>query len=313
MERIETKVLEQTNHLARTLLILSNYDWIRQQATAIGVDIIPLKGIDLLLTIYAETLERPVRDIDLLCRTEDDCRRLAEHLCREEYRLEFPFSLRHEALAAKQKVSLLSCSTTKVNVDIHIAFVTKKFFAQTIGTFNADALQRCHEGHMEAIDRWLFLAQHAAFHAFADAKWTRDLQLLHKDFSAEQQTVLQERARQYGFRRVVAAACYHIGQQPATDNLQHFLRFIRSFNRPFSRRPFDRLISSYWEFAFIDSASLRLRMWLRLMFPSRGMLTNIYRIRRPAALLLYYPLNILIAGSTSLLFWTTYWWRSRIA
>ena len=311
MERIATSELRQAD-LARTLLILSNYEWIQQQAEAVGVSIVPLKGIDLLQTVYSERLDRPVRDIDLLCHTEDDCRRLAEQLClTDEYRLEFPFSLRPEALAAKHKVSLLSCSTTKVNVDIHTAFVTKKFFAQTIGTFNADALQRCHDGHMESTDRWLFLAQHAAFHLYADPKWVHDLQVLYEAFTPEQRNVLTGKALRYGFQRILTATQYHIAQHSSSPTPQSsFLRFIAHFNRPFSRRPFDRLVASYWEFVFIDRSSQRWRMWLQLMFPSHGMLTNIYRIRRPMALLLFYPLNILVAGLTSLLFWTIYLFKS---
>lgn len=316
------KAQQQEFDLARTLLILNNYDWLRQEAAAIGVDIIPIKGIDLLQTLYAERLDRPVRDIDLVCRTEDDCRKLAKHLCREEYRLEFPFSLRHEALSVKRKVSLLSCSTTKVNVDLHTAFVTKKFFSQTIGTFNEDALQRCQDGHMEPIDRWLFLAQHAAFHTFGDAKWTRDLRLLYDGFTPEQLKALSEQVDRYGFRRVMMGTLLHIykeepeRQQALLDKLsptwgeRHFLRFIQRFDHPIANKTFAQLINSYWEFIFIARRSDRFGMWLQLMFPSRGMLTNIYRIRKPAAVLLYYPVNILVSGLTSLVFWTTYGMKS---
>jgi len=313
---------QQEFDLARTLLILNNYEWIQQEAAAVGVEIIPIKGIDLLQTLYAERLDRPVRDIDLLCRNEEDCRRLAERLCQEEYRLEFPFSLRHEALSVKRKVSLLSCSTTKVNVDLHTAFVTKKFFSQTIGSFNEDAIQRCQDGRMEAIDRWLFLAQHAAFHTFGDGKWIRDLRLLYDAFTPEQLTALHNQTVRYGFRRVVAGALYHIYQdeperrQAIMDRLsltgseRRFLRFIQRFDHPIANKTFAQLINSFWEFIFIAKRTDRIRMWLQLMFPSRGMLTNIYRIRNSSSVWFYYPVNFLVAGFTSLLFWTTYWVKS---
>ena len=308
--------------LARSLLILDNYEWIKQQAEAIGVNIIPLKGIDLLQTVYSNSLDRSVRDIDLFCRSEEDCCRLAQWLCEGEYRLEFPFSLNHDALATKRKVSLLSCSPTKVNVDIHIAFVTKKFFSQTIGSFNEDALKHCAEGRMEATDRWLFLAQHAAFHAFSDGKWLRDLHLLLDSFTPEQQSALCDKADSYGFRRVTMATFIRIFMHEdvkrekllaafaPSQSEKRFLKFFSSFYRPFDRRPLNRLVASYWEFAFIDRLRDRFRMWCQLMFPSPGMLTNIYRIRKPLAYGFYYPLNLLVSGFTSLLFWITYLLRS---
>lgn len=317
MEIVESRKVEAAD-LARILMILNNYEWIRQEAAAIGIEVIPIKGIDLLQSLYAERLNRPVRDIDLLCHSEADCRRLALHLCTSDYRLEFPFSLAPEVLAAKHKVSLLSNSSTKVNIDIHTAFVTKKFYSQTIGNFNADALARCEDGHMQPLDRWLFLAQHAAFHVFSDDKWTVDLRLLYDAFTPSQRASLLQQACNYGFRRVMAAALWHCYHGEPTrwhelmDELQlswaerRFMNFVRHNNHPFTHRAFDRLVATYWEFAFIDRRSLRYRAWLRLMLPTKGMLTNIYRIKHPSALLFFYPLNILVSGFTSLLFWSVY-------
>ena len=314
VERREAEAVD----LARTLMVLSNYEWVRQKANDIDIEVIPIKGIDLLQTLYSENLNRPVRDIDLLCRNEADCRMLAETLCANGYRLEFPFALEPEALAAKHKVSLLSNSTTRVNIDIHTAFVTKKFFSQAIGRFNDDALSRCENSRMEPLDRWLFLAQHAAFHLFSDDKWIVDLRLLYDAFTPEQRKALALKAANYGFRRVMAAAlwhCYH-GEPAVCQELlndlhlswaeRRFMNFVCHFNRPFSHHAFDRLIANYWEFAFIDRRRLRYLAWLRLMLPKKGMLTNIYRIKHPLALLFFYPLNLLISGFTSLLFWTVY-------
>lgn len=309
---------------ARTLLVLRNYEWIQSQAAQAGVTIIPIKGIDLLTSIYAEQLDRHVSDIDLVCQNDADCLLLAERLCQEEYRQEFPFSLRPEALASKHKVSLLSCSTTKVNVDLHTTFVTKKFFSQTIGSFNADAMARCNDGRMYPIDRWLFLAQHAAFHLFHNNKWTRDLYLLLKDFSVDQRAELLHQSTHYGFRRIVMASLYHIWkahpemwkdaqeQMNPTRADQRFLRFIHHFDRPFSRHVGDRIVAAYWEFAMIDHRADQWKSWLRLIFPSRGMLTNIYKIKSPAAVMLFYPLNLVISGFTSLVFWIVYAYVGRM-
>ena len=330
MEQIKNTYdpMQEAADMARTLTILSNYQWIQQEAREAGIDIIPIKGIDLLQTLYADTLDRPVRDIDLLCRNDEELTLLAKRLCVEEYRLEFPFALQPQALAAKKKASLVSCSTTKVNVDLHTAFVTKKFFAQTIGTFNADALARCHDNHMDDTDRWLFLAQHAAFHMFGDYKWVEDLRRLYLRFTEEKKSDLAKKATEYGFRRVMLAAAYHIGKKsPADPHLEEskntdfievksllnitsaerrFLRFIAHYARPFSHKAADRFIAAYWEFTFIDRSKDRWKSWLRLMFPSYGVLTNIYRIKHPLAKVLFYPLNIVVSGMTSMLFWTVY-------
>jgi len=308
--------------LARTLLVLDNYEWIKQQAADIGVSVIPLKGIDLLQTIYSERLDRPVRDIDIFCRCEKDCLRLVERLCQKEYHLAFPFSLYPKVLATKRKVVLLSCNPNKVNIDIHMAFVTKNFFSRTIGSFNEDALHRCTDNCMEATDRWLFLAQHAAFHAFSDGKWIRDLYLLFNTFESEQQAALREKARTYGFRRVMLATINRIFMHEESLQKEQFsafdlsrserrvLRFFNSFHRPFGRSPIDRLITSYWEFVFIDRRIDRFRMWQQLMFPSSGILTNMYRIRWPITFWFYYPLNFLISGFTSVFFLIIYLLRS---
>lgn len=315
---MESEVMNQASELARTLMVLNNYEWLKSEAAAIGIQIIPIKGIDLLQNLYAEQLDRHVNDIDILCRNDDECTKLVNQLCQKEYRIEFPFAMKPEALASKKKVSLLSCSTTKVNVDIHTAFVTKKFFSQTTGTFNHDALRRCKDGHMDDIDCWLFLAQHAAFHVFADSKWTKDLKLLYNGFSEKEKEILMQRAYEYGFRRVVIAGLYHtMKDTPASMHHElnclnptsaecRFLSFIKYFDRSFSRRAFDRFVSVYWEFTFISSKSHRLKTWLHLLFPSKGLLTNIYRIKRTTSIIFFYPLNFLISGLTSILFGLLY-------
>ena len=315
---MKSEDMDLASELARTLLILNNYEWLKSEAATIGIQIIPIKGIDLLQNLYAERLDRHVNDIDILCRNDEECKRLVNQLCQEEYRVEFPYAMQPEALASKKKVSLLSCSTTKVNVDVHTAFVTKKFFSQTIGAFNSDALRRCKDGHMDDIDRWLFLAQHAAFHIFADSKWTKDLKLLYDRFSEEEKVSLLQRANEYGFRRVVITGLYQT-KKDTPDSMHHelrrlnptssecrFLSFIKHFDRSFSRRAFDRFVSVYWEFTFISSKCHRLTTWLHLLFPSKGLLTNIYRIKSTKSIIFFYPLNLLISGLTSILFGLLY-------
>ncbi len=306
------------SELARTLLVLNNYDWLKTIASKIGVEIIPLKGIDLLQNLYAETLERHLNDIDVLCKNERDCMKLINHLCQEDYRVEFSFAIQPEALASKRKVSLLSCCPIKLNIDIHTSFVTKKFFSRTIGTFNEDALERCENGYMDNLDRWLYLAQHATFHVFSDCKWVKDLELLYDRFSEKEKSELGKRINDYGFRRIVIATLYQIAKNKSgreyyefnklrlSSSERRFLTFIKYFDRPFSRNVLDRLVLAYWEFVFIQSKAMRQSAWLQLIFPSKGLLTNIYRIKKEANIVIYYPLNFVISVMSSAFFCVLY-------
>lgn len=316
MERIEDDIDAQMSAVARTLLILNNYEWLRNEADSIGVKIIPLKGIELLQTIYAKTFDRNVRDIDIMCLCEEDCRRLVTHLCKDDYRLKFPFSMTSEVLNSKKKVSLLSCNLSKVNIDIHINLVTKRSFSMSIGSFNQNAIQRCKDGALDPIDRWLFLAQHASFHMFSDHKWTRDLELLIP--SCGNVSDLIDCANKYGFKRVLLTALYHISKN--NNNVQsefenklkisasekRFLKFVRLHDRPMSRNPKDRLIIAFWEFVLIQQNTERLRALGHLILPSLGNLRNIYLLNSAWSAILFYPINLLVSITMSIIFWLYY-------
>lgn len=316
MEQIDNDIDVQMSALARTLLILNNYDWLCRQAQAAGVRIVPIKGMDLLQTVYKEKLDRDVKDIDILCFCDEDCRRLVNQLCQEDYRLEFPFSMNKEVLAAKKKVSLLSCSTSKVNVDVHISLVTKRFFSLSIGSFNQDAMARCGDSGMQIHDKWLFLAQHAAFHLYCDKKWERDLQVLLPLCGETRE--LASYAEKYGFRRVLLASLYHMHKddeqlcRTTLENLaltgsdKRFLKFVSNYDRVFTRKAMDRLIAAFWEFVFIQDRGQRFKSWMQLLFPSKGNLRNIYRVKSTWAVAPFYVVNIVVVMITSLIFMQHY-------
>lgn len=304
--------------VARTLILLNNYEWVKKEAADIGVTIIPIKGIDLLQTLYSEKFDRFVRDIDVLCLNRSECVKLAERLCKNGYRLEFPYSLHTQILETKKKVSLLSGRPTKVNVDLHTSLVTKKFFSQTVGTFNQDALSRCVDGHLERTDNWLFLAQHAAFHLFSDVKWIRDLHLLYRDFTPGEQDLLKQKARHYGFNRVTMLTLHllrHLGEEQKTpppptyisSSDKRFLSFaMRFINRPAKGLSF-RVSVVYWEFLFISRRVERFRSWLRLLFPSIGMLGCIYRMDKTCYAPFFYLLNFPVVLLSSVVFGFLYY------
>lgn len=303
--------------MARAMMVLDNYEWLRQQAAAVHASIIPLKGIDLLLSLYSSTLDREVSDIDIYCHGDERCLALAHRLCENGYHPEFEFTLDPVTMAAKRKVSLISDNPLRVNIDIHTAFVTKKFFSQSTGSFNADAYRRCVSGSMDPLDRWLFLAQHAAFHNYSNPKWVRDLVLLLEDMDETMRRNLSDRAAEYGFRRVLLATLQAMADdcEAARRDLESqdlaageigFLNYIARYRRPMRRTLHDRLVAPYLEFSFIDNASQRKNAWRRLFLPDAGTLTNIYRVRHKALLGLYYPLNIMVVGASAAVFGMDY-------
>ena len=97
-----------------------------------------------------------------------------------------------------------------------------------------------------------------------------------------------------------------LGRLTLTSSDCRFLSFVRYFDRPFSRGFIDRIVTAYWEFTFISSKRHRLASWLHLLFPPKGLLTNIYRIKSTASIIFFYPLNFLISGLTSILFGLLY-------
>ena len=92
--------------------------------------------------------------------------------------------------APKQKMAFLARTPLETDVDVHTAFVSKKFFRHHCGSFNRHALRRCSpsgeaEARMDRLDEWVFLAQHACFHRFEQEKWLMDLLRILEGFSEE--------------------------------------------------------------------------------------------------------------------------------
>ena len=152
--------------IARNLIVLDNYEWLLQIAKDNQVRMIPFKGIALLRGYDSLCVTRQCADIDVLVPSVEECERLVNALMQHRYHLQFPYAMQRPVLIDKGKVALVSCYHLRVDIDIHLNFVTKKFYAATIGTFQQDALSRCHDSLLDSIDHWLILAQHAVFHDF---------------------------------------------------------------------------------------------------------------------------------------------------
>ena len=296
---------------AQALICLDAFDNICAKAKG-QFKIVPLKGIDLMRFLYSDTLDRELKDIDLLVIPAERAMEFIELLEADGYRPEFSFALDKTALDKKRKVSMLSPVKRLPNVDVHLALVTKKFFSHTINSFNQDALARIKAVDdvvciLDDIDRWLYLASHLTFHFLNGDKWYRDLILLMERFDDEDMATLIKRTKQYNFERIVSAVISQIRLiNPALANRidiaqllsdksdKRFLRYINFMTEHPKRLGHGlRLGRYYWEFIFISDKRQRRHTISSLMCPSLGNMQNIYRCHAPLAILLYLP-NMLI-------------------
>lgn len=307
----------------QAMILLDAFEKISAKAKGL-CRIVPLKGIDLLRSLYSETLDRELNDIDLLVFPAEKAKEFIELLQQDGYRPEFSFALDEAALNKKRKVSLISHLERMPNIDVHLALVTKKFFSHTINGFNQDAISRTKAvdeviSVLDDVDRWHYLATHLAFHFLDGDKWYRDLALLLERFSEEQRRTLIYRTKQYDLERVVAAVCARMqSKYPDTASLvnieqllpdksgKRFLRYMRFIEAHPKRVGHGlRLARYYWEFVFISKKEQRRHSFFSLMFPSLGNLQNIYRCHKFFALLLYIP-HILINSLGIFLFLAQY-------
>lgn len=310
---------------AQALLFLSAFDYLCAKATG-KFRLVPLKGIDLICFLYSDTLDRELKDIDMLVAPAEKAMDFIEMLQDDGYQPEFSFALDKAALRKKRKVSMLSQSERKPNVDIHLALITKKFFSYTINGFNQDALSRTKAvdevvSVLDDVDRWMYLAAHLTFHFLEGDKWYRDLVLLMDRFSEDDISTLIKRAKHYNFERVVGAICCRIHSpkivgridisQLLTNNRgKRFLRYINYIEaHPEKLRHGLRLSRYYWEFVFISKTIQRCHSLLCMVFPSIGNMQNIYRCNVFYAILLYVP-HIFINIGGLLLFSIQYYYIS---
>ncbi len=302
---------------ARAMMVVSQFEEIARLAEGI-CDIIPLKGIALLTTLYKDNYDREVGDIDILVAPTSQCRVFIERMKAHGYRMQFDYLTDDGALTAKSKIALCHESNLATDVDIHLAFVTKKFFSKYCGAFNADALARCTKTKgnimvMDVADQWLFLAQHACFHIFSDPKWLRDLHLLIEGMNDQQIATLHERARHYGFQRVCAAASFavryyfpNIGSPMLNGSFSGCMKRLTAFSiRNHRSWIVKKIVKPFWELLFIARPADRIHAHLSMICPNLPLLKSIYR-RKSAIVALLYPLHFIITIVGMLLFYLLY-------
>lgn len=292
------------HYIARTLMLQAQFEEISRIAEGL-CNIVPLKGISLLQTIYNKDFDRAVGDIDILIFPENKLPEFIQRLQNHGYIPQFRYLQSASAKEIKRKVAMISPKNCLYSdVDIHTAFVSKKFYCRYTKHFNEDALLRCNKTKenvyfMDDADQWLYLAQHACFHLFTEKKWLRDLFLLWNGFSKSDKEVLKKRIFQYNFRRVVTATFHFLHKaypdfNPEisfeADTDKRFCRFISNISGSarFKRR---MTVKYFYEFMFIDKKQDRKKAFMRLAFPSLSLMMTIYRSKNIYLLLLLYPLH----------------------
>lgn len=274
---------------ARALLVLNQFNRICRIAEGI-CQIVPLKGISLLKTIYSENLDRDAGDIDILVYPANKAPEFIERLIQAGYTRQFDHLADSAALNSKRKIALRGATAVDTDIDIHLDFVTKKFFRHHCGSFNTDALRRCTQAKdagnapatcltMDAVDEWLFLAQHACFHRFSNNKWLTDLNRLLATFTATQLHQLKYRTKTYGFKRVVCTTLNELGMKPPIPlrSGKQFRRLTDAILHSAHSRLADRIFGSLWEILMIDSLRGRIAASCHLALPTAGELKAIYR------------------------------------
>jgi hypothetical protein len=212
----------------------------------------------------------------------------------------------------------------RVDVDVHVDLVNKKFFRLSTGDFTSFALSRLIEAgdrrawRLSPVDEWLYLAQHYCFHLFSNDKWLADLYLLQRRFTGEEVTELVTIAGRFHFRRVVTAAARCLENNYPRDEIRipalvagrhrFFDALTRAPGRKFARTLPNRVIAFYWEFIFIDEPRQRLNAYLRLLVPAPVIFKDIYSCASRISYALY-PLHALGVLLTSILFLPLFYFK----
>ena len=288
-------------------------------AKTINADIIPIKGMALLLSIYKDNIgERMLSDIDILI-SEKDLETVVEGMYQNGYvMIERMFGkgrYRH-----RKTFTFHHTENKKCDIDVHTCLVTNKFFRDTIGNFNEDTLRNVETAQynnltikvLSPIYNWIFLAQHYCFHLFCKKKWLHDLYVIQNSFSQDQIDELCKLVKQYNMERVYNASVSHLLNEYGANvklpllDIHHSLLFRRYLSKKFDvtkmRKTTSKILGAFCEFTFISKAKDRFKQFLRLLFPSMDNLRQIYSITSVIVLILMYPVNFVIVLLFSLIY-----------
>jgi len=289
-----------------------------------GFSILPVKGISLALTLYAtDPGRRQLSDIDLLV-LPDDLPRLATVLEELGYRPKKPQMLKPAYQKHKGKAEFVTQTPGLPPIDVHTAFIVKKFMARHSGMPLGTVFSRARQiqgqqkplAVLDPVDEWLYLAYHFCLHhRFAGLKWLDDLQQARLQLREGDGPTLFQRAQEAGLTPVLTATVdlldrvYGPAPQPwrpfppwPQSRLTHIWLEDAFLPAKLVARELehghgtltDRLSAFFWEFLFIGEARQRRTALLRLLFPGKELLSTIIGPHSWPAYLLFAPLTTCI-------------------
>lgn len=312
---MQNKIESTYFYFARNTLLISHFHKIRSLCGD-NVQIIPLKGISLLFSIYKEDYSRNVGDIDLFVPLKN-LKMLIDTLTKLGY--VFKNQSINNRLQSKRKFDMIDPDKKYCDLDIHIDLINKKFYRISTGNFSSFALSRLHtivhNNHtislLSPVDEWLYLAQHYCFHMFSNDKWLKDLFLLQNCLSDKEITDIVIVAKTFHFERVVTAVSRHLRHKYPLETVKipelitkKYFVFDLLFHNPNQKYSYtfsNRIIAVYWEFIFIDNFQSRLKAYLQLLFPQLNVLSDIYNCSSKMISFVY-PFHSLLVLLSSILF-----------
>jgi hypothetical protein len=313
--------INSINFVKSTLLI--NYFCKIQSLCGNDCQIIPLKGMSLLFSIYKDSYARNMGDIDIFV-SENNLKLFISSL--KELGYTFRNQNIQNRLYSKQKFDMIHTDKKICDLDIHINLINKKFFRTSIGDFATFALNRLRTikynektiSLLLQIDEWLYLAQHYCFHLFSNNKWLIDLYLLQLKFSKKEIDELVAVAKMFHFERIVTAVSRILKETYSHEEIKIPELITKRhciFDVVFHKSRYkctnaftNRLIAVYWEFIFIDNFSSRLKAYLHLLFPRLKMLSDMYN-SRSKTIIFAYPFHLCFVLLSSVLFLLVYTFR----
>lgn len=313
--------MENLEEFVKNSLIINTFNQIYDDCNG-KIEIIPIKGVMLLLTLYKDDIGcRNVADIDFVVK-RDDLPNVMEILDKHGYKVDRHMYVKGDNLH-RRKFSFYHKNKGKCDLDVHTSLITKRFIRNTIGSFEADALSDLQTINVDGreihvlndIYNWMYLAYHGVMHVFYKKKWLDDLFYLQKKFDNGGIKQLIDNVHKYHFERIYDFTVVRMVNNYDREDVKlpmlelngcHL--FFDVFTRPLQtkkdvKKAVQKLMLAYLEFSMISQRKDRIREYFRLLFPDLNILQHTYKgINNKFLLTLMYPINLLVVLTTSMLY-----------
>lgn len=323
---------QKQNQMLCSLRFSAMFEKIAERCQKEQIRVLPLKGTSLSFTLYRDDPgRRQISDIDFLVQEKDvEC--LIPILTKLGYVVKNPQMLTQGYLENKKKIEFLAKNPADPGLDVHTAFIVKKFLGAEVNIPLEELFARARMTNgtrtslevLDPIDEWLYLAYHFALHhRFAGLKWLDDLYCATQNLSDEAGNALRKKAEAAGLTTTVNAVLELLERVYGLPKEKTWLRMGRPIDSTIEvwledafdpqklmcrdlehgqGTVLDRLSSFFWEFLFLDTPGQRRAALLRLIFIKRELLGTILGPRSQPAFLLVLPLWVACTSFLVLLF-----------